>query len=616
MAKNKMSEVDIQAQAVRIISDVWINNEEAYSFITEKVAFNMKNLIRTCRKNYWGVFDEQKDPITGRKKIWQPLTEASCEGVIKNIDIDSKDINVRAKNHKAIELAGLVRSAVKYQLDKQYFGELLDEAERQLVIDGTVIWKTIEQKTEDGYIAKVSLVDPLNFAIDPTVKSIDEADFVVERALITKDEFLSMDIAFNKDSVVYVDNLSRNDKDLNSFSSRTVSDYVEMYEGWGFVPESLFTGLKKDEKNFIQGKILASSNGKGGFVIHNITKNPKKIKPYEEAWYTRVHGRWYGRGIAEKLLMLQLYLNIIVNIRINRAYVTQLGLFKVKKGSKITPQMLGRLASNGVIKVNNMSDIEQLIVQEASQASYADEQNILSWAERVSQAFNIVTGEQLPASTPATNAVLQERNAQSGFTMVKEGFGMFLERWLNRQAMPIIQKNFKPGYLIQLTGDPSDLKALDEKIVNSRVLKELRKIKKSGKLFNPSQVMLEMAKLKERFSQQGNFREAVIKDALNISDFDIKFYVTNEDLDKGVVVQNLFSILDAVNKIPSLNIKPEDIVLQIFDLMGLQPPRQRDEGLNQNVLNQQLSQTGNMQMPSQLNGAEQVMQANLPNLRQ
>jgi len=616
MANKKQSEVDIQAKAAQIIKTTWVNNTDSTVFVTEKVSFEMKNLIRLLRKNYWGVFDEPFDPTTGRKKTWIPLTESSVEGVVKNIDIDSKDVNVRAKKFETVELAGLVRAAVKHQLDKQYFGEILDESERQLAIDGTVIWKTIETKDPrtGEKIATIVLVDPLNFAIDPTAESIQDTDFVVERAIINKSQFDAMEIPFNKEDAHFSRSISKNDPNLNSAQASS-ADFIEMFEGWGLVPESLFTGKKKDDAIFVQGHILASGSRDSGYLIHNIERNKKEWKPYEEAWYTKVHGRWHGKGIAEKVMMLQSYLNTIVNIRITRSYVTQLGLFKIKKGSKITPQMMGRLASNGAIKVNNMNDIEQMVMQEASQASYTDEQNILSWSERVTQAFNIVTGEALPASTPATNAVLQSRNAQSGFKMVKDGVGSFIERWLNRHGLPIIQKNFTPKYVIQLTGDPSDLRALDDRIVNNRVLKAMNKLP-AGKLFNPKQVALEMNKLKERFAQQGEQRIANLVKKLDLTDFAVKVFVTNEDIDKGVAVQNLLSTLQTVSQLPGLNIKPEDIMLQVFDLMGLKPPTQQPDSINQTVAPGQATQALPIPNIPNQSPTNAVTQANIPNLRQ
>ena len=132
-----MTSDDIRAQAISLIKEEKNAWQDATAFVTEKVSFNMRNLLRTLRKNYWGVFDKPLDPMTGRKKIWVPLTESMVENVVKNIDLDQKDINFRAKKADAVGLASVARSLVKNRLDEMFFGEYLDELERVITIDGT-----------------------------------------------------------------------------------------------------------------------------------------------------------------------------------------------------------------------------------------------------------------------------------------------------------------------------------------------------------------------------------------------------------------------------------------------------------------------------------------------
>jgi len=104
-------------------------------------------------------------------------------------------------------------------------------------------------------------------------------------------------------------------------------------------------------------------------------------------------------------MFLQVYQNMIVNMRIVRSTVTQLGLFKIRKGSGVTPEMMKRLAVNGALPVENMQDVEQFVMQEASSASYKDEEVSQTWAERATGAFETVTGEQLPTTTTAIVAI-------------------------------------------------------------------------------------------------------------------------------------------------------------------------------------------------------------------
>lgn len=580
--------MDIKQEALTLISQEKIAWEDATAFVTDKVAFQMRNLIRQLRKNYWGIFDSPTDPNTGRKKIWIPLTEYLCEAIVKNIDLDTKDINFRAKIAKSIGLTSLVRNIIKNYLDETYFGEDLDELERNLAVDGTAVWKTIEVKENGKKIAKRLPVDLLNFYIDPIARSIQETGAVIERGVMTLNEFKRMELWDDKDVVTGDSQVNRNDENLTASSATNGVKLVEVWERWGLMPKYFITG-KKEDTEFIEGQIVASCS-RGKWAIHYIAENKKKIKPYEEVWYTRVSGRWYGKGIAEKVLMLQLYINIITNIRINRSYISQLGIFKIRKGAGITPQMLSRLPANGAIAVNDLNDIEQFVMQEAGAGSYKDEDNARTWAERLTSAFEIATGESLPASTPATNAALQSRSAQSQFVLVKEGIGMFLQRWIKRHLLPILAKNVKIEDIIRYTGETNELRDIDERIVDEIIYKKLEEIKANGLMIDSAQVETERQRALSELSK-GKDRFIKLLENIDFSQFDVQVYVTNEEIDKSVLTSNLLSILQFAPEYK------ETITKQIFDIMGLDGNQLKLPQMPQ--MGMQGIQQGQPQIPSQ-----------------
>lgn len=601
MAKTKKG--DIGSEAIALIKREITSWSEETVFVTDKVAFNMRNVIKLLRKNYYGIFDEPYDPTTGRKKIWVPLTESLVESAVKNVDLDTKDINFRAKKPDAIGLTHIVRSYVKNCLDDISFGETLDKMIRDLARDGTAVWKTIKSVKDGKTQFQITPVDLLNFYIDPTAPSIQEAD-VIERAVMTLGEFQSMTGWDNKEGVEGSTNINRNERDLSSDSTET--KFVEVYERWGFIPKSFITGKKQDAKELVQGHIVVSCSG-NAWQWHLIEEN-KGPKPYEEFWYTRVNGRWHGRGVAEKIMGLQTYINLIVNIRANRAQVSQLGIFKIRQGSGITPQMVSRLASNGAITVNSQDDIEQFVMQEASQSSYNDEEVVKNWAQQVTSLFEPATGEALPSSTPATNAAIQNNSAQSQFVLIKEGIGLGLQRWIKRQVLPIMMKNIKAGDVIRLTGDVSFIREIDEMVANAYVYKAMSDSLNAGEPFDPASAELERQSMIEQLRGQGEerFTEATEKvlRGMDVSYYDVQVYVTNEEIDKGVLTQNL---LTALQLAPQYQ---EQIMQEVFDVMGLnlkQPKQQM-----QQMIQAQGAPQGMAQSPSQ-NPQSLVTEANTLN---
>lgn len=571
---------EIEKEAIRLVDSERIAWETSTAFVTNKVAFDMKNLIRQCRKNWWGIFDEPIDPTTGHKKIFVPLTESVGETVVKNIDLDTKDVTFRAKKPSSARLTALVRSIVRNYLDKMSFGEKLDELETILARDGTCVWKTLEVKEDDEYCTRIFIVDLLNAYLDPTSPSIQEAYRFTERGVLYPSEIEDMDGWLNTKNLKASVALPRNDNytsNPGSFLSSVKG--VDVWESYGKYPKFLITGKTEDKKIEEDIHIVVSGLEAGERRVHLIETYSGK-KPYEEAWYAKVPGRWYGKGVAEKLMTLQLWLNTIVNIRVTRSRVSQLGLFTIRRGSGITPQQMSRLAANGAITVNTQDDIKQLVMQEASQASFNDENNIYTWSQRVTSAFESVTGEQLPSSTSATQSALQTHSAQSQFVLVKEQIGMFLQRWLWRHAIPTIFKNIKNGDIIQMSMEDEELKAWDEALVNAALYEELEKRDKEGIFLNPEEVLAVQQQMLSRMINAGKERFVQLLEDIDWMSYEVAIDITNESVDKGVIATNLLQALSAA---PEYR---ESILPQLFDTMGLtfKAPTQPPMPLGQNGL--------------------------------
>lgn len=586
-----MAQMDIEtieSGALKLIKQDVQDYEHAVCYVTDRVSFRMRELIKELRRNYWGIFEQPVDENTGRERIWIPLTESIVDAVVKNIDLDTKDMNIRAKKPGTIGYAAVLRTAFRKYLADSGFGQKLDELERGVSIDGTWVWKTYEVKRKGKMYLCFEPVEILNIYVDPTARSLTEADSYTERSLYSLDQLaLHTDWVGIEEAIETAKtNVSPIERDGIQSANNNVK-LIEVYERNGLMPLSLITGNDEDTE-MIEGRIIASNAMNGG-IVHVIEQNKKTdeyglpIRPCEECWYQKLPNRWYGRGPAEKVINLQVWLNTIVNIRITRSYVAQLGLFKIKKGSNISAGMLQRLAVNGAITVNNMEDIAQLPVQEASQASYQDESMAVDWANRTTSVFEAVTGESLPSSTPATNAAIAQRAGQSQFVLIKEQIGMFLQRWARRHVLPFLAQQLTEGEILRLTGEPEELREMDEYVVNKLLVTEIEKMTKAGKFVDAEQVMKKKEQLMEQRKAMGGERYIEIgKKDYNPTDYDVEVYVTNEEVDTAVLSQNLMTTLQIVAQNPNTGVDPNLIVRTLFDVMGLdatlykskQPPMQ------------------------------------------
>ena len=373
-----ISQTEAQRQLLALVAEEVEKYEKGQYWITDKIAFNMREMIKQFRKNYWGIYDNPLDETTGKEKLWVPLTRMLVDAVRKNVNLDPKDVRFRSTDPDGINTTQLVRSYVRKWLSQIYFNHTLNQASFTTAVDGTVVWKTYIQ---DKKVVRKD-VDLLNVYIDTTADSIQEAYRFTERILMTAGEVKKMEW-LNKELFVAEEGM---EKEADAVAEKQ-GEYGDVYESWGLYPKHLvLAAMGKDYKESDtevdeESQVVISGIDSGSIQFHfseintNKDKNNNIIKPYEEGWYIKVPGRWYGIGIAETVMSLQYWINTVVNLRIKKNTMAQLGLLKIRKGAKVTQQMLTQLISKGVISLADPErDLQQLQILESGNASYEDHQ--------------------------------------------------------------------------------------------------------------------------------------------------------------------------------------------------------------------------------------------------
>ena len=116
-----------EQKAIAILKDEISNWKQGLAFVTDNVVFDGQTAVKKARKNYFGIFEEEFNPQTGRKKVFIPFTEWTVETVLKNIDIDTKDIEVKAKKPDSYKVAQIFRYVLRYYLNKIHFGKKIND---------------------------------------------------------------------------------------------------------------------------------------------------------------------------------------------------------------------------------------------------------------------------------------------------------------------------------------------------------------------------------------------------------------------------------------------------------------------------------------------------------
>lgn len=571
-------------------------------WITDKVAFNMREMIKEFRKNYWGIYDQPIDPITKREKLWVPLTRTICDAVRKSVDLDPKDVRFRSLDTDYAHLTHLIRGAIRDYFRKIYFGHQLNQLTTTMVIDGTDVWKTYW----DGEKICRKDVDLLNVYIDPTADSIQEAYRFTERILMNKNEVMSMDWE-NTDKFKVSADLEKED----GSTVKKAGEYGDVYEMWGKIPLWTLTLNEADRESGeeVEGHVVISGIDTGAITFHLAEENDTKdaegniIKPYEEAWYLKIPGRWYGIGIAETIMQLQWWINTVVNLRINKNTIAQLGLLKIRKSAGVTQQMLANLVSKGVIQLDDMGDLDQLQIAESGQSSYEDEKTARQWAQDVTSVFDINLGE-LPSSTSATGAAIQSQEARSAFSLVTESIEHFIQRWIDRHVMVHVPKLIKKGDRVTLFRDFENIKDLRETVIANLIEKEIQKVyKKTGVVPTEQEVITLSENLTRKLERRGDLIVETLEDMI-VSGMITEVFMTNADMDIGTTVRNLLELRNGLDPQTSA-----EMTAQALDLLGLEVPKSLRNP-------QPMPQEGQLDPNAILSDVQQVTAANTMNSQQ
>lgn len=566
-------------------------------FITDKISFRVKPLIKQLRKNYRGVFDNPIDKITGKKKIWVPLTASMVDNTRKNVDLDPKDINFFSTKQGGYGITQILRAFTRDYFNKTYYGEDMDDVAFSMCVDPVAIMKIVPVKRNNKTHIDRFDVDPLNIYVDPTVENIQSAYRFTEKALLTKDVMRGMKGWINIDKVQEQEMLPKYDQYSAIYSGATTKS-VDVYELWGKIPKYLITGNEKDTED-VDGHIVVSglfTNPLLHYVGYNTNRDADDniIKPYEDTRYMKIPGSFYGVSPAMAVLDIQEWINTIVNLRINKNTVAQLGLFKVRTGSNINTQSLTKLISNGVIKVTNMDDLDNFQIPEAGPGSYRDEETAKNWAMEATSAFDIVRGT-LPSSATATGAVIQDRNAKSSFVIVRDSLARFNEKVITRHFLPHLPEMIKQEGVVKYLADMNEITELRKMVVNELALEQLEKMEE---IPTEQELLDSMAQAERKLAQQKDLWIDVVGD-IAVDGIKSEIRITNEKLDVGSTARNLQELIQIL--------PPEarnDTAATLFDVLGLPVPLSLRSGQVQTQ-----TTTPNLSLPDQLG---QFTQSNLP----
>lgn len=551
---------DGEREAIKIIQSEKTNWEEGLVWVTDRVQFVMRNVILKARKNYFGFYTEPKDPITGRDKIFVPFTEWVVETMLKNIDIDTKDIETKAKTPNSYLKALIFRYVLKKKLEDINFGATINDLLRRVCIDGTGILKAEEI---DGKLS-VKVVDRLNMYFDPSVDSLSQSTGKIERYILTKPEFDQLNLD-NGEFVKGETTVQKFDNDINNSDQEI--PLVEVYQRCGWFPRYCLTENENDKETFFYGKAIVSQLNNNP-VFHSLEEIKEDENPYQDFKLKKIPNRMDGRGIPEMLFNIQAYLNELINYRLNKGRIVHLGLFKMK--GDITPQQFKRLFTTGGIKLGQADDIEPLITGSIDPSSYKDEEQAYMWGNRVTGTNQ---EDEVAGNRPATNALIQQQGNSKGYNLRIEDLALDLGLFIKDKMLPIIKKELKremkkdKSYFMRITGDPKIMEKLDRKLAENAVYSMINNLLPSEKAqITPEVMEMMIQEAITQVAESGEDRFIPLVDELLDTDFDVSVSIGDEQINKAALASMLKETLGVL---ASSGLPIRNTLKELYDVLGL-----------------------------------------------
>lgn len=525
--------------------------------------FNQYDTIKRIHLYTNGQFENQV-PYHGKQRIFSQQSTFRRDSAAKSIDIDTKDMRLIADNPESEFTTFLAEKEFKLWLKTDKFGKTLNSFGEDLPTYGSIVSKCQGTNVEN--------VDLRRLFLDPTVENIQDSRFVTHELYMTENELRKMKGKWNNVEEVIQKFGSyyapQSYENAGSVNVQGATSYYKIYERYGDVPEWMTdNGDSNDMKRRLiivaepQAASVNIDTGQTkdeGLVLVNVPWD--KEFPFKDCHYEKTKGRWLGIGVVEKLFAVQERLNELANQK--RISMEQSAFHLYNTADRKVARNLAKTQENGNVLVSD-SPITAIATEERNLAAFNSEEQIWTkLADQITFSYDASRGEAVSASTPATNAVIQNNNVNSFFQKKRENFGLFITELVNDHVLPQVVRDISNDHILRFMGEPEDLARFDERIMPFFIKKQVIDEIMGGRMVDDVRLGEIKGEVQNQLRRMGSQRFAEIKkDMYRNSKFMFDLVVTDEQQDSAVMAQNTFKFISDLAANPAII---DDPVLKTF----------------------------------------------------
>ena len=395
---------------------------------------------------------------------------------MKNLRFDTKHIVPFSRNPiKDFAAVFVANATLKNWMAEHGEDEKLKASVEEFCANGNIGFKRIKK----GY----EIVDPRNtYITNQLAQSIDDSD-VIERHEMSASELKSMSV-WDQNEVDKVIKDCKN-KSFRATASTapvsTTSAKYEVYEFTGEVSEKEYNAVLGlgggDENVYLLAKIVLAGLTENGNDEKHVLFADRLIGKISDQYLFSHRGRYEGRfwriGMYELLFDHQIRANEIGNQLATGLEWASRVIFR-SKDSKILQNIRADLDNGDVVIAEDLAQVDvrlhnldQLI---------ADWNRLIADADRLSNSFEIVRGENMPSGTPFRAMALMDQNAGMLFSFLRQKITLVYKRVFREWVLPDLLRSLKGEDIFTLTGDKDMLDQLRGIMVDRWYVENLVKI--------------------------------------------------------------------------------------------------------------------------------------------
>lgn len=525
-----------------------------------------------------------------RKKVFYNINSWRCEVATKMLDIDVKDFLLLANSPDQDINVMLLEKELKVWMKKHKFGRVLNEVVNELPIYGTVVLKKFGNND-------VELVDLRYLYNDQSAASLKDATYIILRHLVDRDYLRKMRTKWNNvdavlekfdtySATVGYDNLNDFGGTNVAFTQANNQNLLELFERYGYFPKSWITKKDSDAKEYVWGKFIVTGVdsvvrndngvivGEDGTVLWAEELDKEKDFPFKEVHYRRIKGRWLGEGVVEMTFEAQRRINEIKNQEAKALELAAIQVFQTRS-TNVQDNILTDIDTGDIIQSD--SEITPIATESRNLVGFQDAfASYDQLADRQTFSYDIVRGEQSPASATLGAVQLQAQQASSVFDYKRENISLFLSEYVTDLVIPGLQKELNKEHVFRLTGSMEELNKIRMNVAKHAAHQRLidyilspEFVKADTENISPEMEQAFIAEEMRKLEADGDkVWVSVMKDFFKNADYHLDLVISGENRNIFSQVGNAQSVLMALQD-PTITQDPAKRAVFFKMLSGL-----------------------------------------------